>query len=485
MTRPVKSLSFGQFDRPTDVGQVLQPGSCEYDAEEQAYCISGSGADIWSNHDAFTFVWKRISGNFIVTTWLEFLGVGANRYRKIGWMARAGLSANSPHVSAVVHGDGSVALQVRRKPGGPTEQVRSPVSAANVLQLERRDNTFIVSVAQYGNPFKAAQVAGIDLGEAVYVGLFVCSHEAEGIEQAIFQDVRIVVPVKEPFDRGKDPFGSRLEILSLAGGNRRIIYSTDSIFEAPNWTRDGKALIYNTEGRLIRFDMATLRLSLIDTGDVVMNNNDHVLSFDGTMLGISSHDPQDFASRIYTVPVAGGQPRLVTPLGPSYLHGWSPDGKFLVYCAERNGQYDVYRIPVAGGAEQQLTNTPGLDDGPEYTPDGKYIYFNSVRSGSMQIWRMRPDGSHPEQITDDEYNNWFAHVSPDGKWIAFVSYLPGQVEPGEHPPARRVYLRLLPVDGGVPKVIAYLYGGQGTMNVPSWSPDGSQLAFVSNTVPFQ
>ena len=138
---------------------------------------------------------------------------------------------------------------------------------------------------------------------------------------------------------------------------------------------------------------------------------------------------------------------------------------------------------VEGGEEVQLTNTPGLDDGPEYSPDGRYIYFNSVRSGTMQIWRMEADGSDPRQITDDEYNNWFAHVSPDGKWLAFVSYLPGETEPGLHPPARRVYLRLLPTDGGgEPKVIAYLYGGQGTMNVPSWSPDSSRLAFVSYTI---
>ncbi len=117
------------------------------------------------------------------------------------------------------------------------------------------------------------------------------------------------------------------------------------------------------------------------------------ISFDGSLLAISSHVGEEYHSLVYTVPVQGGQPRLVTPTGPSYLHGWSPDGKFLVYCAQRNGQYDIYRIPVAGGAEVQLTNTPGLDDGPEYTPDGKYIYFNSVRSGRMQIWRMQPDGS--------------------------------------------------------------------------------------------
>ena len=149
----------------------------------------------------------------------------------------------------------------------------------------------------------------------------------------------------------------------------------------------------------------------------------------------------------------GGQPVQITPIGPSYLHGWSPDGKFLVFTGQRNGIFDIYRVPAAGGEETQLTHTPGLDDGPEYTPDGKYIYFNSVRSGRMQIWRMQPDGSAQEQLTDDEYNNWFPHVSPDGSQIIFVTYLVGEVEPSDHPAAKRVYLRTMPIDGGVPKVV--------------------------------
>ncbi len=175
--------------------------------------------------------------------------------------------------------------------------------------------------------------------------------------------------------------------------------------------------------------------------------------------------------------------RRITPTGPSYLHGWSPDGQFLVYTGQRHGQFDIYRIAAGGGEEVQLTNSVGLDDGPEYAPDGEYIYFNSVRSGRMQIWRMQADGSGEEQLTDDEYNNWFPHISPDGQWVAFITYLVGEAEPSDHPAAKRIYLRLMPRAGGEPRVLAYLYGGQGTMNVPSWSPDSKRLAFVSNTVP--
>ncbi len=199
------------------------------------------------------------------------------------------------------------------------------------------------------------------------------------------------------------------------------------------------------------------------------------------MLGLSNYEKDLGGSIIYTVPITGGTPKKITPKGPSYLHGWSPDGKDLVFCGERNGEFDVYKISADGGKEQRLTDAKGLDDGPEYTPDGKYIYFNSVRSGSMQIWRMKPDGSGQEQVTDDEFNNWFAHISPDGKWIVFVSFLKEETPAGIHPPYKHVYIRLMPFAGGKPKVLAYLYGGQGSINTPSWSPDGKRIAFISNT----
>lgn len=481
MTSLLNDNALGQFEGQTDVGSVNLAGSCEYDGEQ--YSIAGAGANIWGSRDDFHFVWKRMTGNFIVTMRAAFVGAGVNPHRKLGWMARASLNAGSANVSTGIHGDGLLSLQFRRAEGSPTEEIRASLTSADVIQLERKGNSYIMSVARYGQPFTTVQANDIDLGDEVYVGLFVCSHEDDVVETATFGNVRIVVPVKENFDYQRDPFGSHLEIVDVASGRRQIIYSADHIFEAPNWTRDGRALIFNSGGRLYRFDLATKTPSPINTGPVVKNNNDHVISFDGTMLAISSHTGAENISLVYTVPVQGGQPKLVTPTGPSYLHGWSPDGKFLVYTGLRHGDYDIYRIPVGGGEETRLTTAPGLDDGPEYTPDGDFIYFNSVRSGRMQIWRMKPDGSNQEQLTDDEYNNWFPHISPDGKWVVFVTYLVNEVEPSDHPPARRVYLRLMPRDGGTPKVLAYLYGGQGTINVPSWSPDGKQIAFVSNTAP--
>jgi Tol biopolymer transport system component len=219
----------------------------------------------------------------------------------------------------------------------------------------------------------------------------------------------------------------------------------------------------------------------IPTAFADRNNNDHVLSFDGKMLGISHHSKDDKGvSIVYTVPVEGGTPKKITATGPSYLHGWSPDGKYLVYTASRNGDYDIYRIPAKGGKEVRLTDAKGLDDGSEYSPDGKFIYFNSVRSGTMQLYRMKPDGSSVEQLTNDEYNNWFPHLSPDGKHIVFLSFMK-DVPPGDHPFYKPVYIRMMSVSERKPKVLAYLYGGQGTINVPSWSPDSRKIAFVSNS----
>jgi Tol biopolymer transport system component len=98
----------------------------------------------------------------------------------------------------------------------------------------------------------------------------------------------------------------------------------------------------------------------------------------------------------------------------------------------------------------------------------------------MQLWRMKPDGTDQEQVTNDEYNNWFPHISPDGKWIAYISF-PPSVAANDHPFYKHVLIRVMPIGGAPSRVIAYVYGGQGTINVPSWSPDGTRLAFVSNS----
>jgi len=269
---------------------------------------------------------------------------------------------------------------------------------------------------------------------------------------------------------------SSLEIFTLKTGQRRVVYTSPSHFEAPNWSKEGETLFFNGEGKIYTISIKGGEPTLLNTGFADLCNNDHGLSPDGKQFVISHHEKETGKSIIYTLPSSGGEPKQITPIGPSYWHGWSPDGKTLAYCAERKGEYDIYTIPSNGGEEKRLTTAKGLDDGPDYTYDGKYIYFNSARTGKMKIWRMRPDGSEQTQVTFDEYNDWFTHPSPDGKWIVFVSYEP-EVE--GHPANKNVLLRLMPIGGGPIQVLAKLFGGQGTINVPSWSFDSKEFAFVS------
>jgi len=278
-------------------------------------------------------------------------------------------------------------------------------------------------------------------------------------------------------DRGVD---SILEILNADTGERKILKEFPVLIEAPNWTPDGKYLVYNSHGRIYKYCLSSGDITQVETGYADRCNNDHVVSADGKLLAISHGTCEDGRSRVYTLPLAGGAPALVTPMGPSYLHGISPDGGVLAYCGERNGQYDVYTIPAAGGVETRLTFTPGLDDGPEYSPCGNYIWFCSTRSGLMQVWRMDKDGGNQTQVTFDEnWNNWFPHISPDGKRVVYIAYRKGEVEPAAHPPNKNVELRIMTSEGMGSKTLAGLFGGQGTINVNSWSPDCSSFAFVS------
>ncbi len=295
----------------------------------------------------------------------------------------------------------------------------------------------------------------------------------------------------ETWNRNGDK--SILQVFDIETGESKVLKEFDGVIEAPNWSADGTFLTYNSNGRIFKFEIATGKVTEIESYYVDNCNNDHVLDPDGSGVYVSHHTKEDGLSRIYKIYFDGRLPRLVTPLAPSYLHGITPDGKTLAYCAERNGSYDIYTIPAEGGNETRLTNSFGLNDGPEYSSDGECIWFNSERSGRMQAFCMKADGSEQTQMTfDTHWNTWFPHISPDSEKVVMVCYAEMDVRPGEHVPNKNVELRLMrrvaPVDlngavsateWGEPETILKLFGGQGTINVNSWAPDSKWFAFVS------
>ena len=473
----VKSMAskpnLGIFDATADVGTVRHIGSAAFVPSEDQYIVTGGGANIWGNEDAFRFMWHELAGDVVLTAQVRWRGEGKNAHRKAGWMIRRSLDAGSPYVDAAVHGDGLICLQYRRVQDGPTEEIQSPIRAPATIRLERHADVFTLSLSRDHGLFQPVGSISVALGDPLQAGLFVCSHDDSTVETAVFSGVRLTsLGRAKAEDRVVE---STLEVVHVETGERRIVYRQRRHFEAPNWSLDGKYLLFNSGGRLYTIPVSGGEPQELNTGMADRCNNDHGFSADGKWLAISHH--HEGASRIFVLPSGGGEPRLVTPLGPSYWHGWSPDGRTLTYCAERDGKYDVYTIPVEGGPERRLTDAEGLDDGPEYSPDGRYIYFNSERTGLMKIWRMKADGSAQEQVTSDsEYADWFPHPSPDGRMLIFLSY---DKSVQGHPANQPVVLRLLSLDDGRPRVLAHLFGGQGTINVPSWSPDSRFVAFVS------
>lgn len=463
----------GVFSKSEDVGVVVHPGEARFDSTREQYVISASGENIWGTRDAFHFLHTAKQGDLILEASVVFKGEGGDPHRKGGWMIRENLEPDSAYADVMVHGDGLISLQFRRTAGGPTEEISAPQKAPTTVRLERTDDVFSLFISEDGQSFQPAGGVRLDLPDRVLVGLALCSHRADHTEQAIFSKVSMKAhTLNQEQERILE---SSLETIDVTTSERKVVYQTKDHFEAPNWSRDGRFLIFNQDGKLYSISLGEDEPKLIDTDFADRCNNDHGLSPEGDLLAIS-HSPEG-KSLIYVLPAEGGKPRLVTKRGPSYWHGWSPDGKTLAYCAERDGEYDIYTIPAAGGKETRLTDAPGLDDGPDYSPDGKFIYINSERTGLMKIWRISPDGKTQEQVTfDTSFADWFPHPSPDGKWLVFLSYDEG-VE--GHPPNKEVVLRILPLNGGEPRILTRFYGGQGTINVPSWSPDAKRVAFVS------
>jgi TolB protein len=485
LTLSVPAKPLGAFEHHQDVGDAKLAGNAVYTPTDQTYTLSSPGPNRGLALEQFHLAWKKITGDFIIQATVRFAGSGALPRRELGIMARDTLAGSSRYVAASVHGDTVTALQYRAADGAAAAQVAVSSFHPTEIQLTRTGNRFTLSSAVFGENYKSVS-HDMALADEVYVGAFVASGES-GVAQGVFSNVRVIIPPGPGFKPYDDYLGSHLEVMDVATGHRRILHSEPGSIQSPNWTPNDKLIYNSAAGVMYTYDIATGQTAELETGPRRQNNNDHVLSFDGKMLALSNFTGEPSRSVAFILPVTGSSnPKQITSpdVGHTFLHGWSPDGKKLVFTGGRKGETGDYRnlwsVDIETKVETALTPPGTLDDGPEYTPDGKYIYFNSVRTGTMQIWRMRPDGSHPEQVTFDESNDWFPHISPDGKWLVYIAF-PTDMNPWAHPFYKPCYIRLMPTAGGVPKTIGYIYGGQGSMNTPGWSPDSKRIAFVSNS----
>jgi len=489
--------AIGIFSASQDVGtpSTVGAGSTKYDAAAKTYTVAGGGENMWGTADHFQYVWKRVSGDITLAATIEFSGTtpataAPDPHRKACLVIRQTLDSDSMYADAAVHGDGLTSLQWRDAKGGVTHEVQANDTGPKRVRIEKRGNYVSMSIATGAEELRpAGGAARVDLTGDFYIGLGVSAHNTGRIETAVFSNVELA-PLPPPSSR--TTLINTLETISLRSKDRRVVHvvTQPGRLEAPNWFPDSSNTLYfNDGGRLYKIQAdppGTARNpnrlkvpEAVDLGFLTRINNDHGVTKDGTLWAISDQSQTVDGQRpslIYTVPVRGGAPTLVTKIGPSYFHGWSPDGKTLTYCGLRNGNFDVYTIPVDGGQETRLTTAEGKDDGPEFSPDGQFIYFNSDRTGAMQIWRMKVDGSQQEQLTSDEAENWFPHISPNGQLLVFLTYAKGV---GDHPENKDVALRVMDLASRKVEPLAKLFGGQGTINVSSWSPDGQYLTFVS------
>lgn len=468
----------GIFDGQTDVGAVTPPGTAQFDAG--TYTLKAAGANMWGRADAFHFAWKKLSGDAVLTADITF-GAAQNPdpHRKAVLMFRQTLDADGVYVDAAQHGSGMTALQYRREPGATTQDIELNIELPRRLRLEKRGDVFTMLVSNHGEPLHPVGASiKLHLHEPFYAGIGLCSHNKDVVETASFHDLKLETALPDARQQKTIAY-STLQTIGIEENFRRamVVTTGPERMEAPNWSKDGKTLIFNRDGKIWSIPAEGGTASVVNTGEATKCTGSHGLSPDGKSLAISCSMPGKPETRVYIVPAAGGEPKLLTENPWSYFHGWSPDGKTIAFTRpDHKGGGNIFAIPAEGGAEKALTAGSGISDDPDYSADGKWIYFNSDRGGTMQIWRMKPDGTGAEQVTSDEYGNWTPHPSPDGNSVLILSYPKGVTG---HPTNTDIAFRILDVGSGKLRTVVNVVGGAGSDNTPNWAPDGKHFAFVS------
>ncbi len=477
--------SVGIFESQSDVGNVTPPGAARFDAATGVYTIRSAGANLWVNVDGFHFVWKKVSGDVSLTADVKLADAGptASPHRKALLMFRQTLDPDAMYADAAVHGSGETALQYRRNKGDTTQDIAFNIGAPQRMRLEKRGDTVTLFLSAHGEPLHQVGASiKLHFHGNFYAGLGVCAHNKDAVEQATFAHVELQ-PLTAPAVPATMALYSTLQTIAIDNNARMafVIQTGKGQMEAPNWSRDGKTLIFERAGKLwsvpaAEGDGSLAEATPIDIGDASDCTGSHGLSPDGKWIAMTCTTPDHPGRRVYIVPATGGAPRMVTANPDSYFHSWSPDGKTILFTRPSHGSGNIYSISIDGGQETALTTGAGVSDDPDFSADGRRIYFNSDHAGGMQIWRMRPDGSQPEQVTFDEKRNWTAHPSPDGKSILILSY---DKDVTGHAANKDVTLRIINAADGKIRDLVEIVGGAGSDNVPNWAPDGAHFAFVS------
>ncbi|HKF46351.1 MAG TPA: hypothetical protein VKB38_03270 [Terracidiphilus sp.] len=470
----------GIFEGQSDVGSVNPPGTLKFDPATNVYTIASSGANLWARTDAFHYVWKKISGDASLTADVALAPATAtsSEHRKAFLIFRQSLDPDSQYADAAVHGNGEVALQYRRSKGDTTQDIAFNQGPPQRMRLEKRGDVITLFISQHGEPLHQAGASiRLHFEGSFYAGLGVCAHNEKAVEQATFANVELT-PLSPPATESKKASYSTLQTIAIDNNARMayVIVTAKGRMEAPNWSRDGKTLIFNRDGVLWTVSATGGEPKQLDLGGATDCTGSHGLSPDGESLAMTCTTPGHPGRRVYIIPAAGGTPRMVTENPNSYFHSWSPDGKTILFTRPANGSLNIYAIPAAGGPETALTSGTGTSDDPDYSADGQWIYFNSDRAGGMQIFRMKPDGTSPEQITFDDRRNWTPHPSPDGKSILILSYASDITG---HAADKDVTLRIINAADNKVRDLVEITGGSGSDNVPNWAPDGQHFAFVS------
>jgi len=472
----------GLFEGHSDIGSVTPPGTSSFSGGD--YTITSAGANVWARVDAFHYLWKKMSGDAVLTADVSFPPAAYSHppaeHRKAMLMIRQSLDVGAQQVSIHVHGVGMTALQHREQRGANTQSIELNIDAVpKTVRLEKRGDTFTMFISQKGEPLHQM---GASLKQhfaaPFYVGLGVTSHDADTTDKIVFRNVSLETPASVP-PPADLVLNSSLQILQVEDSARRaiVIATGPGRMNSPDWMPGHKNIYAYKDGKILRIPLQDPlnggKPEVVDTAGLVDCVGDYGVSPDGKSIALSCAETKGGVRNLYVLPF-GGKPRQLTHDVNSFFHGWSADGSTLLFTRGKAAAADFFAVPAAGGGEKQLTSDT-LHDGPEFSPDGKYIYFDSSRSGSSQIWRMNADGTGVLQLTDDGMDDLSPHVSPDGGYVAWIQFKPGT---GTAAGVQDASIQLLSVKDGAIRTLHNFQGNRGSFTMPVWG-DNNHLALVS------